>query len=138
VLADTGPLYALVDSSDALHARAVLESEALASEKRRVIVARSTACEAHSLLRRRIDPSVVQTWLEELARACGLINPASTHYDAAVARLAALPDQSITLFDGVLAELAAHLDMPVWTFDHHFDVMGVPVWRHRWDRASSS
>lgn len=129
VLADAGPLYALVDSSDALHARALSEGEALAREGRRVIVARSTACETHSLLRRRINPTVVQRWLEELGRSCGLINPAGTHYDAAVVRLAELPDQSITLFDAVVAELAVHLSLPVWTFDHHFDVMEVPVWR---------
>jgi predicted nucleic acid-binding protein len=118
-----------VDSSDALHARARREGEELAREGRRVIVARSTACETHSLLRRRINPAVVQRWLEDLGRACGSINPVGRHYDAAVARLAALPDQPITLFDAVLAELAVHLGLPVWTFDHHFDVMNVPVWR---------
>ena len=49
--------------------------------------------------------------------------------EAAASRLAALPDQPITMFDAVLAELAEHLGLPVWTYDHHFDVMEVPVWR---------
>lgn len=129
VLADTGPLYALVDSSDALHVRARSDAKKLKRAGLRVIVARSTACEAHALLLRRVRTSVVQTWLEDLKRGCALINAGSAHYEAAVRRLASLPGQSITLFDAVLAELADHLDMPVWTYDHHFDVMSVAVWR---------
>ena len=129
VLADTGPLYALVDSSDSLHVRARHDAKRLKRAGLRVIVSRSTACEAHALLLRRVRASVVQTWLQDLKRGCALINPGSVHYEAAVRRLASLPDQSITLFDAVLAEVADHLDMPVWTYDHHFDVMSVAVWR---------
>ena len=39
------------------------------------------------------------------------------------------PDQPITLFDALLAVMSERFDLPVWTFDHHFDVMRVAVWR---------
>jgi predicted nucleic acid-binding protein len=38
-------------------------------------------------------------------------------------------DQPITLFDATVAVLAQRTGLPVWTYDHHFDVMRVPVWR---------
>jgi hypothetical protein len=31
--------------------------------------------------------------------------------------------------DAVIAEISGRLEAPVWTFDHHFDVIGVKVWR---------
>jgi predicted nucleic acid-binding protein len=44
-------------------------------------------------------------------------------------RVHALPDQRITLFDATIAAVAANLGLEVWTYNHHFDVMRVPVWR---------
>jgi predicted nucleic acid-binding protein len=41
----------------------------------------------------------------------------------------ALPDQSITLVDATLAALATRMGLDVWTYDHHFDVMRVGIWR---------
>lgn len=38
-------------------------------------------------------------------------------------------DQDISLADAVVAEISDRLEIPVWTFDHHFAVMGVRVWR---------
>jgi hypothetical protein len=38
-------------------------------------------------------------------------------------------NQDLALFDTVLAAMSDRLEAPVWTFDHHFDVMGVNVWR---------
>ncbi len=35
----------------------------------------------------------------------------------------------ITLVDATVAALALRLGLEVWTYDHHFDVMRVPVWR---------
>lgn len=129
ILADTGPLYALVDPDDALHLRARGEADRLRNEDLRVLVGRPTVCEAYTLVLRRLGAATARTWLDEVHAGCGLINPGAIHYETAGQRLAVLPDQPITLFDGVLAELAAHLDLPVWTYDHHFDLMGTPVWR---------
>ncbi len=61
--------------------------------------------------------------------AASVINPTPEDYRQAMMRLAAFSDQSITLFDATLAVLASRIGLPVWTYDHHFDVMQVSVWR---------
>jgi predicted nucleic acid-binding protein len=128
VLADTGPLYAAVDPHDEHHDRAVRELQNLASEKREVLTAFPTLFEAYSLVVSRLGPKVAMGWLAEMAETA-LLNPTVEDYRAAFARLRLLPDQQITLFDAALAVLATRLELEVWTYDHHFDVMRVPVWR---------
>jgi predicted nucleic acid-binding protein len=39
------------------------------------------------------------------------------------------PGRRITLTDAVLATMSPRLRLPVWTYDHHFDIMQVEVWR---------
>ena len=68
-------------------------------------------------------------WLDELMSGAGFLNHHRDDYLAAVNRIRAYRDQTITLYDGLLAVLADQLKFPVWTFDHHFDAMGVTVWR---------
>lgn len=58
-----------------------------------------------------------------------LINPSAEDYRHAVAKVQSLKDQSITLFDALVAALAGRLGLEVWTYDHHFDVMRVALWR---------
>jgi predicted nucleic acid-binding protein len=58
-----------------------------------------------------------------------LVNPAAEDYRAATAKLLSFKDQPITLFDATVAILAQRTGFSVWTYDHHFDVMRVPVWR---------
>jgi predicted nucleic acid-binding protein len=58
-----------------------------------------------------------------------MINPTPEDYRDAFARVRALGDQDITLFDATVAGLAIRMGLEVWTYDHHFDVMRVPVWR---------
>jgi predicted nucleic acid-binding protein len=50
-------------------------------------------------------------------------------YRHAILRLRSLKDQSITLFDALVAAMSGRLGLEVWTYDHHFDVMRVGVWR---------
>jgi predicted nucleic acid-binding protein len=38
-------------------------------------------------------------------------------------------DQPLTLFDAILAVLARRSDIPIWTYDHHFDLIRIAVWR---------
>jgi predicted nucleic acid-binding protein len=47
----------------------------------------------------------------------------------ACAVVRALPDQDISLVDATVATLGTRLKVEIWTYDHHFDVMRVPVWR---------
>jgi predicted nucleic acid-binding protein len=128
VLADAGPLYAAVDPEDSHHRRAVREMERLDEERREIVVAYSTLLETYSLILFRLGKSTATDWLIDIADA-SLINPSPEDYRLAAAKLRGLADQPITLFDAVAAAVATRLRLEVWTYDHHFDVMRVPVWR---------
>jgi len=128
VLADAGPLYAAVDPEDAHHKRAVRDMERLEQEGLETVVAYSTLLEAYSLVLFRLGKGTATDWLTDIADAA-LINPSPEDYHLAAATLRGLADQPITLFDAVAAAVATRLRLKVWTYDHHFDVMRVPVWR---------
>ncbi len=128
VLADTGPLYAAVDPEDEHHARARRELRQLDRERRDVLVLYSTLLEAYSLILYRLGRNVASGWLIDMAQA-PMFNPTPEDYRQATAKIRALTDQSITLFDAVAAVIATRLRINVWTYDHHFDVMRIPVWR---------
>jgi predicted nucleic acid-binding protein len=128
VLADTGPLYAAVDPHDARHKQALRELSKLAHEKHQVVVAYPTLLEAYTMVLHRLGRNVASTWLSELGETA-MINPTPEDYRDALMRVRALGDQDITLFDAILATVAIRMGLEVWTYDHHFDVMRVPVWR---------
>jgi len=128
VLADTGPLYAATDPDDAHHKRSRRELRRLADQNYEIIVAYPTLLEAYTLVLFRLGETAAMRWLEEMAGAA-LVNPSADDYRQAVVRVQSLKDQSITLFDALVASLAGRLDLEVWTYDHHFDVMRVAVWR---------
>ncbi len=129
LLADAGPLYALVDPDDGLHSRAYADWHRLSAEGFQLTVSWTTVLETHTLILRRLGQRGAHSWLEQAMENLGLLNPRREHYQEAAQRIELYPDQSITLFDGVLASLSSQLGIPVWTFDHHFDVMRVEVWR---------
>jgi predicted nucleic acid-binding protein len=128
VLADTGPLYAAADPDDAHHKRAHQELQRLASEKVQVAIAYPTLLEAYTLVLFRLGKSVATRWLSNVTDA-SLVNPTPDDYRLAMAKVQALADQPITLFDAVVATLATRSGLEVWTYDHHFDLMRVAVWR---------
>ena len=128
VIADTGPLFAAVDEADEHHRRASDDLERLDAEKQLIVVSYPTLLEAHALVLLRLGATAAQAWLRLMDDAA-LINPEPEDYRHALAKVRSLPDQKITLFDAVVAALASRLELPVWTYDHHFDVMRVPVWR---------
>jgi predicted nucleic acid-binding protein len=128
VLADTGPLYAAVDPHDLHHRRALQELEQLARSRREVMVSFSTLLETHSLVMRRLGRQIAQKWLAEMS-AAALVNPNPDDYRQAAARLRTFADQPITLFDATVAALALRMGVQVWTYDHHFDMMHVSIWR---------
>ena len=127
MLADAGPLYAAVDPSDLHHRQSLLELQRLSQDHRNVVVSFSTLLEVHSLVLRKLRRSVASRWLHEMTDAI-LINPTPEDYRQASARLADFADQSITLFDATVAILALRTGLQVWTYDHHFDVMRIPIW----------
>ena len=128
VLADTGPLYAAADDGDAHHQQALRQLQKLARERREVVVTYPTLLEAYSLVLFRMGTKAAFQWLTYMADA-SLVNPTPEDYRQAAARVRALADQRITLFDATVAALATRLGLEVWTYDHHFDVMRVSVWR---------
>lgn len=128
VLADTGPLYAAVDPHDGRHKQAMAELRELDREKREVVVAYPTLLEAYTMVRRRLGGNAASDWLTDMTDAA-LVNPTPEDYRQAVARIGALAGQSISLSDATIAVLATRLNLEVWTYDHHFDVMRVSVWR---------
>ncbi len=129
VLADTGPLYALVDPDDQHHLRAQGELTELTTQGATVLVAFPTLLESYTLVLRRLGLQVAQNWWDEIITGAGLVNPDREDYLAAGRRAQSFSDQTITLFDAVVAVLSERLETGVWTYDHHFDVMRVGVWR---------
>ena len=128
VLADTGPIYAAADPDDAHHKRARRELRRLADESHEIVVAYPTLLEAYTLVLFRLGETTALRWLEEMAGAA-LVNPGAEDYRFAISKVQSLKDQPITLFDALVASLASRLSLPVWTYDHHFDLMQVAVWR---------
>ena len=128
VLADAGPLFAAVDEADEHHLEALRQLEALEHERRTVVIPYPILLEAYSLVLYRLGVTAAHKWITLMAPA-SLINPDPEDYGRAVVMVRNLPDQRITLVDATLAALSLRLGLEVWTYDHHFDVMRVPVWR---------
>jgi predicted nucleic acid-binding protein len=128
VLADAGPLYAAVDEADQHHREARQQLQKLDAERCDVVIAYPTLLEAYSLVLYRLGVAAAHKWIGFL-NAAAFINPDSEDYGRAVITVRNFPDQGITLVDATLAALALRLGLEVWTYDHHFDVMRVPVWR---------
>lgn len=129
VLADTGPLYAIADPSDALHERSLADQSRLQAEGLKTAISYSTLQEAHNLVLRKLGRSKAHSFLRELLATSLFTVPTAEDYNKAARRVLRYPDQDISLADALCAEVGEKLDAPIWTFDHHFDVMGVSVWR---------
>ena len=50
-------------------------------------------------------------------------------YFAAIEKARQFPDQTITIVDALTAIISTQLNLPVWSYDYHFDIMGVKIWR---------
>jgi predicted nucleic acid-binding protein len=128
VLADTGPLYAAADEDDADHERTLRQTDELDRDGRAVLIPYPILLEAYSLVLKRFGSQAALRWLSNAVEA-SLINPTPEDYSMACAILRAFSDQDISLADATVATLATRLKVEVWTYDHHFDVMRVPIWR---------
>jgi predicted nucleic acid-binding protein len=128
ILADTGPLFALVDPSDQHAGRAAREAASIRESDARVVVLHATILEAYSLILRQLGTHYAQRWLAFLQPNTGLIPVADEYYEAAFALIQNFPDQDMTLFDALLHTVSVGSGMPIWTFDHHFDILGSSRW----------
>lgn len=129
VLADTGPLYALADSSDQYHLRSTRDLDQILTRGLRVAIPYPVLCESHTLVLRRLGGPYSRQWLSELLEGAIMLNPEPADYLSVPALLGRFPDQAITLIDAVTAVLAQRVRTPVWSYDRHFTIMGVRLWR---------
>jgi predicted nucleic acid-binding protein len=129
VLADTGPLYAARDPDDDLHGRSQDDLGRLRSQNLKVVVPYPILLESYSLVMRRLGNREAHALLAQLASTAIFTNATTEDYQDASVTVLPYRDQDISLFDAVLAAMSDRLEAPVWTFDHHFDVMRVSVWR---------
>lgn len=129
VLADSGPLYAAVDRDDQYHNRARRELERIEREEIVVLISHPVLLESYTLILRRLGIQTTLRWLDDVMSG-GVLQVAGTDdYVRAAQTVRSFEDQPLTLVDAVLAQLSMRLGAPVWTYDHHFDLMGVAVWR---------
>jgi|ERR1700677_3440058 predicted nucleic acid-binding protein len=128
VVADSGPLFAIADETDEHHERALKEFELLARGRREVLVPYPILLETYTLTLFRLGRRGASEWLLQILPAA-FISPTPEDYRRAATQVLALSDQSVTLVDATVAAVASRLGLQVWTYDHHFDVMRVAVWR---------
>jgi predicted nucleic acid-binding protein len=128
VLADSGPLYAVADEGDQRHQQALRQWQELDRAGVSVLVPYPALLEAHRLVLYRLGTKAALEWLVEALDA-PMMNPTPEDYAHALAIMRSLADQPISLVDATVAALSRRLKLDVWTYDYHFDVMRVPVWR---------
>lgn len=128
VLADSGPLYAANDRGDEHHRRTLRDLQRFSGERREVLVPYPILFETYTLLLYRLGRPAAIGWLDEVSAASFAI-PIPDDYARGIITVRKFPDQRITLIDATVAAMASRLSVEVWTYDHHFDVMRVPVWR---------
>ena len=128
-MADTGPLYALADTSGQHHERASQQLEQLNKQARQVIVSFPVLAETYTLILHRLGSGYAHAWLDEIRGTGALLNPDVNDYRGTLRLLDVFLDQDLSLFDAVTAALSDRLGLPVWTFDYHFEVLRRPLWR---------
>ncbi len=129
ILADTTPLYGAIDTSDQFHARAQAEIQRIAKEKLIVVVSFPVYIETYSLLLYRLGFEQANRFSQNCLESANLLNPTEEQYLKVIKKVQQFPDQTITIVDALTAILADELNIPVWTYDYHFDVMKISVWR---------
>jgi len=129
ILADTTPLYGAIDTSDQFHARAQAEIQRIAKEKLIVVVSFPVYIETYSLLLYRLGFEQANRFSQNCLESANLLNPTEEQYLKAIKKVQQFLDQTITIVDALTAILADELNIPVWTYDYHFNVMKISVWR---------
>lgn len=129
LIADTTPLFRAIDPNDQYHSRAQLELERIEIEDLTVFIPFPVYVETYSLLLYRLGFSYAYSFTQSCIDSVHLINPTEEEYLAAVKKVSRYPDQKITLVDAIIAVLSEKMNLPVWSYDYHFDVMGIPIWR---------
>jgi len=129
IIVDTTPLYGAIDPSDQYHNRAQEEFKGIEAENLTVIISFPVYIETYNLLLYRLGFEQATHFTKNCLESANLINPTNEQYFAAIQKVQQFPDQAITIVDALTAIIATQLNLPVWTYDYHFDIMRVTVWR---------
>ncbi|MEA5619334.1 PIN domain-containing protein [Cronbergia sp. UHCC 0137] len=129
IIADTGPLYAAIDVDDQYHQRSQIQIQRINAENLTILVPFPVYLETYNLLLYRLGTEQAIKFARDCIESVYFINPSQEQYIAAAEKAARFPDQKITLCDAVTAILSEDMKLQVWTYDYHFDIMKVQVWR---------
>jgi predicted nucleic acid-binding protein len=129
IIADTGPLYAAIDKDDKYHQQSQQQLTQINQQKFVIFIPYPIYLETHKLILQSLGVATALKFSQEIQQQANLINPTPEDYQIATFLIAKFTDQKITLFDAIVAVLANQLKVAVWTYDYHFDVMQIPVWR---------
>jgi predicted nucleic acid-binding protein len=129
IIADTTPLYGAIDKSDRYHNRAQAELRRIEVDDLTVIIAFPVYIETYSLLLYRLGFEQATRFTQNCLESANLLNPTEDQYFAAIDKARQFPDQTITIVDALTAIISTQLNLPVWSYDYHFDIMQVTVWR---------
>lgn len=129
VIADSTPLYALVDSDDQYAQRSQSQLRYLGNSNVMVAVPIPVLLEPHTLVLQRLGIQIAQRWPQETVDSAFTPNASTEDVRNAATIVQRYSDQPITLADAIVAAMSQRLRLPVWTYDHHFDIMQVEVWR---------
>jgi predicted nucleic acid-binding protein len=129
IIADTTPLYGAIDPSDQYHKRAQEELKRIKTENLAVIISFPVYIETYNLVLYRLGFEQATLFTQNCLESANLINPTDEQYMSAIKKVQQFPDQTITIVDALTAIIAIQLNLPVWSYDYHFDIMRVTVWR---------
>ena len=129
IIADTVPLYAAIDIDDQYHQRSKTQIQRINAENLTILVPFPVYLETYNLLLYRLGTEQAIKFARDCIESVYFINPSQEQYIAAAEKAAFFPDQKITLCDAITAILSEEMKLQIWTYDYHFDVMKVQVWR---------
>lgn len=129
VLADTGPLYAMVDRSDQHHEQTRRDIAELSRRGTRILIADSTLLETHRLILQNLGIARSRTWLQQTRASLDRVVLDLQDYERAVGVILRFDDQDLTLFDTLLFAVSERRSIPIWTYDHHFDILRANRWQ---------
>jgi hypothetical protein len=123
VLWDSSAILALVDASDADHARAAAIARELASERRPCFVTNYVEVETHALLLRKLGRAIALKWL--LSAGLPVVRASPAEEEKARELLARFSDKDWSLCDAIsFALMEVRGVRAAFSFDRHFAQRG--------------
>jgi predicted nucleic acid-binding protein len=87
-------------------------------------------CECYLVILYKLGIGAAHGWLRDVRGHASLIDLTPADFEDAADLVNSFQDQASSMSDTVTASLSLRLGLPAWTYDHHFDVVRVEVWRY--------